>query len=258
MHRVRTEVGNVLLRALPAEEFGRLRPLLTSTAFPVGHELEMPGSSAPSTYFIESGFVSAIIRAGSVRMDVGLIGREGMIGVPTLLGSDVSPYAVVVRHPLTALRVGVPDLQAAMRDSRAFGDLVIRYVQAATAQVMYNSLASAHLNVPARVARWLLMAHDRSGGDAITVTHAILSASVGVQRSGVTLALQDFERMKALRTARGSITITSRERLMAVVGPAYGPAEAAYRYLIPAPEARRDGVPPGSGTDSETGSETRA
>lgn len=245
MRRGEPEVANVLLRALSAEELARLRPFLTSATFPVGHELAMPSASAPSTYFIESGYVSAIIQAGSVRMDVGLIGREGMIGVPTLLGSDVSPYAVVVRHPLTALRVGISDLQAVMRDSRAFGDLVIRYVQAATAQVMYNALASAHLNVPARVARWLLMADDRSGGDAITVTHAILSASVGVQRSGVTLALRDFERMNAIRTARGSITITSREQLMALVGPAYGPAEAAYRYLIPVPVVPRDRAPPG-------------
>lgn len=235
MRRGEATGKNLFLRALAPEDHERLKPLLQPVVFPVGHELAMPSANAPSTYFIERGFVSAIIRAGDIRMDVGLIGREGMVGVPTLLGSDVSPYTVIVRHPVTALCVGVPELQDALRDSRAFSDLVIRYVQAATAQVMYNALASAHLTVAARVARWLLMAHDRSENDEITVTHKVLSTSVGVQRSGVTLALQDFESAGALKTARSSIRITSREWLLSLVGPAYGPAEAAYRYLIPAP-----------------------
>lgn len=224
----------MLLNVLPEADRAQLMAHLTPVAFAANQRLLLPDPGSPRSYFIERGFVSAIIRVAETSMDVGMIGREGMVGVPTLLGSEVAPYLIVAREPVSALSIGIGDLQTLMRQSLPLNDLVIRYVQAATAQVIYNSFASAHSHVGARVARWLLMAHDRSDGDVIGVTHANLSASVGVQRSGVTHALQDFESMRAIKAARASVTIVAREKLEAVAGPAYGPAEAAYRTLIPA------------------------
>ena len=223
----------MLLNALPETDRAQLLSQLTPVEFAANQTLVLPDSASPHSYFIERGFVSAIIRVADTSMDVGLIGPEGMVGVPTLLGSEVTPYLIVVRQPVRALGIGIGALQTLMRRSMPLNDLVIRYVQAATAQVIYNSFASAHSHVGARVARWLLMAHDRSDGDTVGVTHTNLSTSVGVQRSGVTYALQDFESVQAIRTARGSVTIVDREKLKAVAGPAYGPAEAAYRALIP-------------------------
>jgi CRP-like cAMP-binding protein len=227
---------NRLLSALPSADLKALEPHLQLVELKAGSKLELPGTPSKHAHFIESGLISVVIKVGGTEAEVGLVGREGLIGVPAVLGSEVADYFGVVRHAGEAYRIEVDRLREVMAAHRSIGALVLRYVQAGTAQIIYSSFANGHLNVPGRLARWLLMAHDRIDGDTLTLTHDTLAAALGSKRPGVTTALHQLEGDGALRSRRNQIVIRDRDKLAAAAGPTYGPAERAYDSLIgPAP-----------------------
>ena len=110
--------------------------------------------------------------------------------------------------------------------------LLMRYVQSLNVQASLTAASNAHYALPERLARWLLMCHDRSEGDGMELTHEFLSMMLAVRRSGVTVTLHTLEATGAIRSARGVVTVTNRERLEEIAGDAYGQAEAEYRRLI--------------------------
>lgn len=152
----------------------------------------------------------------------------------------------MIRHSGQACGVEIDTLRKIMTTHRPIGALMPRYVQAGAAQIIDSSFAKGHLTVPGRLARWLLMAHDRIDGDTLTLTHETLAAALGSKRPGITTALHQLEGDVALRSKRNEITIRDRDKLAAAAGPAYGPAERADASLIgPAPTAggSRSAVP---------------
>ena len=227
-------IQNKLLRSLAPDDLEALRPHLTSVELPPGTTVSLPGPGQ-AIHFIETGFLSIILPVGSVNTEMGLVGREGMLGVPAVLGSDVRPYAAMVRHRGSALRIPAEAFRHVAATRPSIGALVLRFVQAEIAQLAYTSFANAYLSVPGRLARWLLMAHDRIDGDTLTLTHDVLSFGLGVQRPRVTVSLHDLEGGHMIRSDRGKLTIRDRSKLEAFVGDSYGPAEAAYAQLIGSP-----------------------
>lgn len=224
-------IQNKLLCALAPDDLDALRPHLTPAELPLGLIVSLPGPRHV-IYFIETGFVSIILPVGKLDTEMGLVGREGMLGVPAALGSDTTPYRVIVRHPGRALCMSVEAFRQVAATRPAVGALVLRFVQAEIAQLAYTSFANAYLSVPGRLARWLLMAHDRIDGETLTLTHDVLSFGLGVQRPRVTVSLHDLEGGHMIRSDRGKLTIRDRSKLEAFVGDCYGPAEAAYAQLI--------------------------
>ncbi|MGU3359777.1 Crp/Fnr family transcriptional regulator [Methylobacterium sp. M6A4_1b] len=210
-----------------------LQPHLHRVDLPARQVLIRSGAPLERTYFVESGLVSLIMQIGGTRLEVGMIGPEGFVGGSTvILGSRSSPYEHVVQICGSALAIELPDLQDAMERSASLRRRMLRFVQSELFQARQTAFVNASFGIETRLARWLLMCHDRVEGDDLLLTHEVLAVMLGVQRSGVTLAVQNLEGSGYIRARRGRITITDRARLQEAAGGSYGVAEAAYRHLV--------------------------
>jgi CRP-like cAMP-binding protein len=125
-----------------------------------------------------------------------------------------------------------------MEESRALRSLLLAYVQALLAQTTSTVLANGHAKLEERLARWLLMVHDRTDGMTITLTHEFLAVMLGVRRAGVTVALHLLEGKGLIRSTRRQIVILNRRGLIEEAHGSYGAAEEEYRRLIGSPLAR--------------------
>jgi CRP-like cAMP-binding protein len=215
------------------DDFALLRPHLEPVRLDVETVLQQPGRPIQHAYFVQDGLFSVIARnAGRRQIEVGHIGWEGMCGVSLAHGVDRSAHLVVVQVQAHALRMEAGDLQACMAASASLRDLLLRFSYAFLAQVAHTALANGTYAVKERLARWLLMCHDRVEGDDLPLTHERLALMLGVRRPGVTVALHLLEGTGAVRSARGVITVLDRDALEALAGGCYGAPEAEYERLL--------------------------
>lgn len=218
---------------LSAEDFELVRPHLEAVDAPLKQVLIPPDTALEDLYFPASGFVSVTVAIKASTIEVGLIGREGLVGGSLmLLGVDRSPYTYVVQMAGTMLRINAAALQAAMEQSASLRRLLLRFLNIELLQARQTAFVNASFVTEVRLARWLLMCHDRVDGDEIAITHEFLSMMLGVRRGGVTLALQNLEGAGHIRSRRGRVTVISRERLVAFAGGSYGTTEREYARLM--------------------------
>ncbi len=184
-------------------------------------------------YFIEEGLASVVaISPDNERLEVGHIGREGMTGEPVILSVNQTPLQTFIQVAGSGLRMRAQDLPAAMEASPSLKALLLRWVQALMIQTAQSTLANGRYTIQERLARWLLMCHDRLDGDDLPLTHEFLSLMLGVRRSGVTEALHVLEGVQIVKTGRGRIHLLDRERLEDIAGGCYGLSEVEYTKLI--------------------------
>ncbi|MFK5595652.1 Crp/Fnr family transcriptional regulator [Methylobacterium sp. HMF5984] len=228
-----TELRNRLLRALPPEDFAALAPALRPEVIPLQRVLISANTQIRTVHFMEAGIVSVTSDAPSGRVEVGLLGREALVGAsPVLLGDDRSPFTHFVQAAGHVLTVDVPDLRAEVERRPALRSLLHRYIQAQIVQTAQTAFANARCGTPTRLARWLLMCHDRGEGDDITVTQEFMSLMLGVERPGVTMAMRTLVKDGLVAKGRGRVQIIDRERLLDLAGDGYGLAETEYARLI--------------------------
>lgn len=226
---------NRLLRALPPDDLALLRPHLDPVRLQRGDVVIRPGEPMEHVYFPEDGLASVISHAGageSRRAEVGLFGLEGMAGTALVLGVDRTPHETFVQVDGTWLRVGADALAEAMRRGTALRGLLMRYVQTFLLTLGQTALANGTHTTQERLARWLLMCHDRLDGDDLPLTHDLLSLMLAAHRPGVTVAVHALEGARMIRARRGVITVLDRGKLRQVAGGTYGVAEAEYERLI--------------------------
>ncbi len=183
-------------------------------------------------YFVEDGFVSLIADSVEGRIEIGLVGREGFVGVPLVLGTDRTPHLALVQADLVALRIAAEPLRAALDASPTLRGVLGRFVQGLIVQVGQTAYANNDFTIEARLARWILMTHDRLDGDALPLTHEFLSTMLGVRRPGVTTAIHVLEGAGMIWARRGRITVRDREKLQTLAGISYGLAETEYERLL--------------------------
>lgn len=224
---------NRILSTLSKDDFESLRPHLERVPLKVRHMFEEPDEPIRHVYFPEPCVCSVVAstRDGE-RVEVGLFGPEGMSGLPLIHGDDRSPLQTFVQVEGTGIRIGADELRRAMEASPSMQRLMLRYAQAYSIQVAYTALANGRYTIDERLARWLLMCHDRIDGDVIHLTHEFLALMLGVRRAGVTTALQDLEGARVIDAGRGRIEILSRTELLEAAGDSYGPPEAEYERLM--------------------------
>ncbi|KQP30027.1 CarD family transcriptional regulator [Methylobacterium sp. Leaf104] len=226
-------VRNRLLRAMAPEDFARLAPHLEPVAGALHQSLIRPHQPVERLYFPESGFVSIVTGASAGRVEIGLIGREGLVGAtPILLDSDRTPSHAYVQNAGRLLALDAAILRAAVGQSPSLRHLLLRFVQVQIVHLGQTAYANATYTMEVRLAAWLLMCHDRVDGDDIAITHAFLALMLGVQRSGATLAVQILEGRHLIRARRGQITILDRPTLRILADGGYGAVEAEYARLI--------------------------
>jgi CRP-like cAMP-binding protein len=228
-----TFVCNRLLAALSPDDLAILRPHLKRVPLKVGDILVEPNQPTDHVYFPEDGIASVtVVGAGGERVEVGRIGREGVTGMSVIQGVDRSPHETVVQVSGSALRMSATGLGTAMEASPSLRSLLFRFVHVATVQFAQSALANGRHTIPERLARWLLMGHDRRDGDELPLTHESLSRMLGVRRSGVTEALHLLEGAHIVRASRGRVRVLDRAKLEEAAGGSYGLPEAEYRRVI--------------------------
>ena len=185
-------------------------------------------------YFLESGLASVVVP--DVRIELGMIGREGLVGAaPVLLGSDRTPHECMVHMKGDMYRISVADMRAAFGRSVSLRTVLLRYVHSLLTQIGQTVLSNTIVDLDGRLARWILMCRDRTDGDVL-ITHRTLARMLGVSRPGVSITLKSLESDQLIQTTRGRILVRDRAALETLAGDGYGVAEAEYRRLIPAPE----------------------
>ena len=225
--------ANHLLRALTAEDFALLEDHLESVPLALHQKIEEPHKPIRHIYFVEDGLMSVVASAGGdERIEVGLIGWEGMSGIPIVMGDDRSPYQNFVQIAGRAQRIGADDLREAMGNSATLRPYLLHFAQAFMSQTAQTALAHGRAKIEARLAHWLLMAHDRSQNDEIHLTHEFLALMLGVRRPGVTIALNHLAARGLTSTTRAVVSVVDRKGLEKVAGGLYGVPEAEYARLI--------------------------
>lgn len=226
--------ANILLQALPDADLALLTPHLNREKLEREQRLVIPGEPITHLYFPEGGVASiTTVTAEHGQTETGIFGRDGVSGTAVLLGADRSPHETFMQvDGATALRIETGRLLDAAENSSTLRTTLLRYVQTLMVQSALSTMANAHHRIESRLARWLLMCHDRVDGDEITLTHDFMGMMIAAQRTGVTVTLHILEGAGMIRSKRGRVVILDRDKLEDLAGDAYGQPEAEYRRLI--------------------------
>ncbi len=228
-------IQNRLLLALSDGARARLGTL-EAVELSLRETLEGAGEPIRFVHFPQGGLCSVVSDDNGKLVEVGMIGYEGMTGLPVITGDNRATFETMVQGAGTALRVEAARLREAMSDSDEVSDLLLRYSRAFAVQVASTASANGHAKLEGRLARWLLMVADRLG-DKFNITHEFLGIMLAVRRSGVTLALQILEGKGLIRATRGTIQIVDREGLAQHSEGTYGRAEREYERIMGRTEA---------------------
>lgn len=221
-----------LLRALPVGEYAALLLQLTPTRLRLKDVLVEPDEPIRHVYFPRDGVCSVIAtgqEGGSI--EVGTIGSDGLVGLPTLLGGDRMPYRVLVQVEGHGWRLGADAFRALVEERPAVRRLMLRYAQYYTDQVSQSVACNRLHTLEERCARWLLMTHDRVDGASFELTHEFLSIMLGVRRAGVTVAMGTLQAEGILRYVRGRVVVLDRAALERASCGCYAITRTALRRL---------------------------
>jgi CRP-like cAMP-binding protein len=221
-------ITNRLLRRLEADDLQQLWPHLEPVALKSRRMLHHPGTEMEHVYFIESGLVSVLARTGPAKsVETWLIGNEGLVGVPVILGQRISTHGRLVQVEGAALRIPAPIMRGIFDESAAIRRVILRYVQSIIIQASQNGACNAHHSVSQRLAKWLLAASDKSGSDELPLPQHVLARMLGVRRATVGDTVAALERDGALARSRSVIRINDRRRLEAAACYCYRVIRAA-------------------------------
>lgn len=231
MTRHQSRIRNRLLASLSEEDFALVGPHLAERRVGLGDVLIEPHAPITRVYFPESGLAS-FVSASEVETEVGIIGREGFVGSSVLLEVDRGPLKAAGQIAGEGFDIQTSILLEAVGKSRTLRSLLLRYVHVFMMQAASTVYANAHFSVEQRLARWLLMTHDRLDGDDLMLTHEFLAIMLCVRRPGVTVATHVLEGHHVIKARRGCISIRDRIKLAELAGDSYGMAEAEYERVI--------------------------
>ena len=206
--------SNQILSHLAAADLGLLEPHLKTVDLPVRLQVESRNKTIKHVYFIDSGVVSVVANGSGTRsIEVGLIGSEGMTGFALIMGETCAANESYVQMAGSGRRIGATHLRHAIDSSVTLHRAFLHYGNSFANQTMRTALANGRSGIEERLARWLLMAHDRVDGDELGLTHEFLSIMLGVRRAGVTEALGALQDAGLVRSNRGFISILDRAGL---------------------------------------------
>lgn len=207
-------IPNMLLAALPRAVYQKLLPGLSPVTLKFGDVLYESGEPMRDVYFPSACLVSLLSKAeGHLALEVGMVGREGVVGTPLALGIDESPVRALVQGGGPALQMNRARFLSALRSTPLLQRGVFGYIHALMGQITQTAVCNRFHLVDARLARWLLMTRDRVGSGEFRMTHDFLASMLGVRREGVSEAASIFQRQNLIEYSRGKISILDHRSL---------------------------------------------
>jgi CRP-like cAMP-binding protein len=229
----RTGIRNRLLHKISLEDWDLIGPNLEPVTLKDRQVIEVPTKPITHAYFLEMGVVSVVaVDAEDHRIEVGVIGFEGSTGVPLIMGDDRAQHSTYMQIGGSGHRIPREALCSAIAKSEGLRGLMLKWAQGFMIQTAHTALANGRAKLEQRLARWLLMAHDRLTTDAVPLTHEFLAVMLGVRRAGVTVAIHGFERRGLVTTRRGQLTLVNRAGIEQIAGSFYGTPEAELKRLL--------------------------
>lgn len=228
------QIGNRLLAALSDQDRQRIEPLLERVELQKSRVLFEAGDPVRHVYFPDNCVVALVInmeQGGAA--ETATIGREGLIGFVSALGSRRAIGRGLVHVPGTVYRIDHEQFEQMWDTSPSFRQLLLCYTEALFSQVLQSVACNALHRVEARCCRWILMAHDRAGTDTVPLTHELLAEMLGVQRSTVTLVARQLMAAKLITYRRGVVTILDRAGLEEASCECYGVVRQHFGRLLP-------------------------
>lgn len=227
------DAHNRLIESLPRRD----RALLLGSGQVVdllfSEVLAEKGGRTRYAYFPIDGYISLVTPLdGAPVLEVGMVGREGMLGTQLVLGVGTAPLHALVQGAGTALRIAAGPFRKQLGESKALRESLLSYVQVTMIQLASSAACVRFHQVGPRLARWLLMTQDRASGDSFHVTHEFLSYMLGVRRVGVTTAAQALHRRGLIDYQRGNLTVRNRRGLEAAACSCYGSDRSAYADIM--------------------------
>jgi CRP-like cAMP-binding protein len=218
----RREIGNIILRALPRTELARLFPSLEFVRLRLHQVLHETAEVIKSGYFLNEGICSILtVQPDGESVEVGLIGKEGFVGLPAIFGFKTSALRMITQGDGTAYRVDVGVLRNLLPQCPALERQLQRYSMILGIQSTQLAACNRLHDVEERLARWLLMSHERIGGKVLPLTQEFLSQMLGTRRSTVSVAASILQKAGMISYTRGNVTILSKSKLEAAACDCY-------------------------------------
>jgi hypothetical protein len=232
MSAPRPRSPNHLLATLSESDFELIGPHLEALPLEIRLGFEEPNRPITHVCFPEAGVLSVVPAVSRDHpVEVGIVGREGMSGIAIIMGSDRSPNSVFVQVPGQGQRLSAERLRIAIDKSASLHHLFLAFAHGFMTQTAHTAVANGRGKLEERLARWLLMAHDRIDGDDLPLTHEFLSMMLGVRRAGVTTAFHLLEKKGLVGATRGLISVVDRGGLEEIANEYYGLSENEYQRL---------------------------
>lgn len=228
-------VRNMLLTALPRAEYERLLPALEPIRLPRNAVLYETHSAIRHAYFLTGGMVSLLSTTEDGKtIEVGMIGNEGIVGIPVILGMSDAPYRTTVQIPVTALRVGAGALREEFNRRGMLHTLLLRYTHTLVTQLSQSAVCNRFHTTEERLCRWLLTSRDRVRSDTLSLTQETISQMLGTPRTGVTMTAGILQSNGLISYSRGKIKIIDRRGLEDAACECYGVVRREFEHLLAA------------------------
>ena len=224
---------NRLLAALPAEEYERLLPHLGHVSFQLGEVVYESGGRMEHIYFPTAAIVSLLyLMENGASAEMGMAGKEGLIGVALFMGGNTMPNRAVVQSAGGAVKMRAQVLREEFARGGAFQRLLLRYTQALLTQMSQTAVCNRLHAIEQQLCRWLLLSHDRLDSDELVMTQELIANMLGVRREGVTAAAGRLQEQGLISYVRGRIQILDRPGLETSVCECYKVVRDEYERLL--------------------------
>ena len=234
-------IKNHLLAALPEREFKRMAPRMVETDLIFNTDIYKLNQTISDVYFPNSGIISLLAAVDeSSTTEVGIVGREGMVGLPVFLGVHLSRVRAVVQGTGRAMSMKAADFQAECTRGGAINEILRRFANSMMVQISQSSVCFRFHLIEQRLSRWLLMTGDRMETDDFKVTQEFLSNMIGVRREAVNRAARSLQSQGLLMNHRGSIEITDRQGLEKAACVCYGVVREEEDRVLAASHAKKE------------------